>query len=79
VALKSPSTVSNADKINILCKYLLYILTDNRLILTNDRSDLLSEKADPSGTALARTAATVNCRPALSLERALLNNKPATV
>jgi hypothetical protein len=37
-------------------KYLMYILTDYRLILTKDRPDLSSERADPSGTALARTS-----------------------
>jgi hypothetical protein len=47
-------TVSNTDNINILCKYLMYILTDYRLILTKDRPDLSSEKVDPNGTALAR-------------------------
>jgi hypothetical protein len=49
----------------------MYILTDYRLILTKntkDRPDLFSERADPSGTALA---ATVNYRPVLSLERML--------
>jgi hypothetical protein len=37
----------------------MYILTDYRLIMTTDtkdRSDLSSERADPSGTALARTS-----------------------
>jgi hypothetical protein len=34
----------------------MYILTDYRLILTKDRPDLSSERADPSGTALARTS-----------------------
>jgi hypothetical protein len=34
----------------------MYILTDYRLILTKDRSDLSSERADPSGTALAKTS-----------------------
>jgi hypothetical protein len=34
----------------------MYILTDYRLILTKDRPDLSSEKADPRGTALARTS-----------------------
>jgi hypothetical protein len=38
----------------------MYILTDYRLILTKDRLDLSSERADPSETALARPAATVN-------------------
>jgi hypothetical protein len=45
--------------VNILCKYLMYILTDYRLILTKgtkDKPDLSSEKADTSGTALARTS-----------------------
>jgi hypothetical protein len=53
----------------------MYITTDYRLILTKDRPDLSSERADPSVTALARTVATVNYRPALSSERALENNK----
>jgi hypothetical protein len=37
----------------------MYILTDYRLILPNatkDRPNLSSERADPSGTALARTS-----------------------
>jgi hypothetical protein len=34
---------------------------------------------EPSGTALARPAATVNYRSILSSERALQNNKPVTV
>jgi hypothetical protein len=37
----------------------MYILTDYRLILTKDtkdRPDLSSERADPSGTALARAS-----------------------
>jgi hypothetical protein len=48
--------VSNTDNVNIVYKYLMYILTDYRLILTKDRPDLLSERADPSGTALAKTS-----------------------
>jgi hypothetical protein len=47
---------TNTDNVNILCKYLMYILTDYKLILTKDRPDLSSERADPSGTALARTS-----------------------
>jgi hypothetical protein len=54
----------------------MYILTDYRLILTKDRPDLSSERADPSRTALARPAATVNYRPVLSSEMAVQNNKP---
>jgi hypothetical protein len=46
----------NIDNVNILYKYLMYILTDYRLILTKDRQDLSSEFAHPSGTALARTS-----------------------
>jgi hypothetical protein len=62
----------------------MYILTDYRLILTKDIPDLSSERADQSGTALARPStnsklATVNYRPVLSSERALQNNKHATV
>jgi hypothetical protein len=34
----------------------MYILTDYRLILTKDRPDLSSERADPSGTVLAKTS-----------------------
>jgi hypothetical protein len=37
----------------------MYILTDYRLILTEDtkdRPDLSSERADPSGTAVVRTS-----------------------
>jgi hypothetical protein len=51
--------MSNTDNVNILCKYLMYILTDYRLIMTTysqDRPDLSSERADHSGTALARTS-----------------------
>jgi hypothetical protein len=39
-------------------KYLMYILTDYKLVLTKDtkdKPDLSSEKADPNGIALART------------------------
>jgi hypothetical protein len=57
----------------------MYILTDYRLIRTKDtkdRPDLSSERTDPSGTVLARPAATVNYRLVLSSERALQNNKP---
>jgi hypothetical protein len=57
----------------------MYVLTDYRLILTKDKSDLSSERADPSGTALAKPVATGNYRPVLSSERALQNNKSATV
>jgi hypothetical protein len=32
----------------------MYILTDYKLIMTKDRPDLSSERADPSGTTLAR-------------------------
>jgi hypothetical protein len=53
----------------------MYIMTDYRLILTKDRSDLSSERTDPSVTALARTAATVNYRSVLSSERALQHAK----
>jgi hypothetical protein len=34
----------------------MYILTDYILILTKDRPDLSSERADPTGTALASTS-----------------------
>jgi hypothetical protein len=34
----------------------MYILTDYRLILTKDRPDLSSERADTSETALVRTS-----------------------
>jgi hypothetical protein len=34
----------------------MYILTDYRLIMTKDRPDLSSERADPGGTALERTS-----------------------
>jgi hypothetical protein len=47
------------NKGNVPFKYLTYILTDYRLILTKDtkdKTDLSSERADPSGTALARTS-----------------------
>jgi hypothetical protein len=57
----------------------MYVLTDYRLILTKERPDLSSERADPSVTVLAKPAAIVNYRPVLSSERALQNNKPVTV
>jgi hypothetical protein len=72
-------TVSNIDNANILCKYLMYILTDYRLILTKDW-----QKTDPNSRQRGQTlaglrwpgpAATVNYRPILSSERALQNNK----
>jgi hypothetical protein len=47
------------DNVNISCKYLMYILTNSRLILTRDtkdRPDLSSERVDSSGTALRRTS-----------------------
>jgi hypothetical protein len=34
----------------------MHIMTDYRLMLTKDRPDLSSERADPSATALARTS-----------------------
>jgi hypothetical protein len=46
----------------------MYILTDYRLILTKDRPDLSLERADPSGTALARTSSNSKYRPVLSSE-----------
>jgi hypothetical protein len=55
----------------------MYILIDYKLILTKDRPDLSSEKADPR-TALGGPAAIVNYRPDLSSEKVLQNNKPAT-
>jgi hypothetical protein len=51
--------LSNTDNVNILCKYLAFILADYRLILTKDtkdKPDLSPERADPSGTALERTS-----------------------
>jgi hypothetical protein len=67
-----PWTVSNTDNVNILCKYLTYILTDYRLILTKDtkdRPDLSSERADHSGTALARTSKNSNITDPSSRQR----------
>jgi hypothetical protein len=46
-------------------------MTDYRLILTKDRPDISSGRADPSVTALARPAATLNYSPVLSSEMAL--------
>jgi hypothetical protein len=48
----------NIDNVYIICKYLMYIMTDYRLIqkTEKDRPDLSSERADPSVTALARTS-----------------------
>jgi hypothetical protein len=51
----------------------MYILTDYTLILTKERPDLSSERADPSETALARTSTNSKL---LSSDRALQNNKP---
>jgi hypothetical protein len=48
--------MSNTDNVNILCEYIMYILTDYRLIMTKDRPDFSSERADPRGTALARAS-----------------------
>jgi hypothetical protein len=45
-------------------------------ILTKDRLDLSSERADPSGTELAKPVATVNYRPVFSSEGALQNTNP---
>jgi hypothetical protein len=67
-----PKLCQHTDNVNILCKYLTYILADYSLILTKDIPDLSSERAVPSGTALARTSS----RPVLSSDRALQNNKP---
>jgi hypothetical protein len=57
----------------------MYILTDYRLILTKDRPDLSSERADRSGLLGREPEATVNYRPVLSPERVLQINKPTTV
>jgi hypothetical protein len=72
--------VSNTDNVNI--QYYVHtdwVWTDTNKRLTKERPDLSSERADSTGTALARPAATVNYRPVLSSERALQNNKPALV
>jgi hypothetical protein len=53
--------------------------TDYRLILTKDRPDLSSERVDISWLSWRGPAATVNYKPVLSSERALQNNKPASV
>jgi hypothetical protein len=42
---------------------------------TKDRPDFSSERADPSGTALARTSSNSKLKPVLSSEMALQNNK----
>jgi hypothetical protein len=67
--------VSNTDNVNILCKYLMYIMTDYRLILTKDRPDLSSERQTLAWLCWREPAATVNYIPVLSSERALQNNK----
>jgi hypothetical protein len=72
-------TVSNTDNVNILCKYLMYILTDYRLILTKDRPGLSSERADPSGTALARTSSNSQLRTRPLVREGATKYKPATV
>jgi hypothetical protein len=41
----------------------MYIMTDYRLILTKDRPNLSTERADPSVTALARTNSKLQTRP----------------
>jgi hypothetical protein len=66
--------VSNTDNVNILCKYLVYIMTDYKLILTKDRTDLSSERADPSVTA-ARTSSNSKLQTELASEMTLQNNK----
>jgi hypothetical protein len=74
-----PWTVSNTHNVNILCKYIMYILTDYRLIWQTP------QKTDPTSRQRGQTlvglrwrgpAATVNYRPVFSSERALQNNKP---
>jgi hypothetical protein len=65
--------VSNTDNVNILCKYIMYLLTDYILILTKDtkdRPDLSSDRADPRGTALAMAISNSK------LQNKLQNNKP---
>jgi hypothetical protein len=73
-----PWTVSNTDNVNILCTYLMYILTHYKLILTKDW-----QKTDPTSRQRGQTlvwlrwrdpAATVNYRPVFLSERALQNN-----
>jgi hypothetical protein len=50
-------------------------MTDYRLILTKDRSDLSSERADPRVTALARPSSNSKLQPRPRVKRALQNNK----
>jgi hypothetical protein len=71
--------VSNADNVNILCNYLVYILTDYRLILTKDRPDLSSERADTSVTALARASSNSNFQTRPLLREEATKYQTATV
>jgi hypothetical protein len=57
----------------------MYILTDYRLILTKDTKDipdLLSERADPSGTALARTSSNSKLQTRPLVREGATKNKP---
>jgi hypothetical protein len=79
--LDNPWTVSNTDNVNILCIYLMYILTDYRLILTKDwqKRDLTSHQRGQTLAGLRWwEPAIVNYRPVLWSKSALENNKPAT-
>jgi hypothetical protein len=71
--------VSNTDNVNILYEYLMYMLTDCRLILkkdTKDKPDFSSERADPSGTALARTSSNSKLQNRPLVREGVTNNKP---
>jgi hypothetical protein len=52
---------------------------DKRRRLTKGRPNFSSERTDPVGLRWRKAAVTVNYRPVLSSERALQNNKPATI
>jgi hypothetical protein len=57
----------------------MYILTNYRLILTKDRLDLPSERADPNVTALAKTSSNSKLQARLLVGDGAKNNNPATV
>jgi hypothetical protein len=54
----------------------MYILTEYGLILTKDGLDLLSERADLSGTALVRTSNNRKLQTHPIVREGATNNKP---
>jgi hypothetical protein len=58
---------------------IMYILADYRLIVTKDRPDLSSERADPSGTALARTHSNIKLQTRALVREGATKQQTATV